>query len=115
MSEGNDHAAIPVRRYIAKYSLRTERLQAEFDVTHLPLEHLQRLYPGALPHDPLLYEGYRIGPEQAAALQPHMAEPFDFEMSEYLMEAYQAEDAAQQPPVHDGVHPVHVRLASSDR
>ena len=75
-----------LRRLITSYRADGDERVTCLDVTHIPLEAITAIVnPGA--NDPLLYDCYKLGFEQLAALQEYAKEDLDLAGFDYYLEA----------------------------
>lgn len=78
-----------VRRYISQFPRSTQGENAliqDIDATHIPLDVLRDTFQPP-PHDPLLYDGYELGPSQVVALQPFLPVALDLADYEFYLHA----------------------------
>jgi hypothetical protein len=75
-----------LRRLITSFRVDAEERVTQIDVTHIPFEAIRAIVtPGA--NDPLLYDCYKLGFEQLAALQQYLREDLDLAGFDYYLEA----------------------------
>jgi len=75
-----------LKRHITSFRADGDERVSQIDVTHIPFEAIRGIVtPG--PNDPLLYDCYKLGFEQLAALQEYVKVDLDLAGLSYYLEA----------------------------
>ncbi len=77
---------VDARRFLSKFCPDNELPMGRTDLSHVPLVTLRDIFHPP-PDDPLMYNSYKVGPEQAASLRPYISGPLDVVRFEYYLEA----------------------------
>ncbi|WP_449448585.1 DUF7683 domain-containing protein [Spirosoma arboris] len=78
-----------IQRLISWYNKSTGELEGEFNVDHIPLTYLRKLF-NPPPKDPLLYHPYTIRHFQAKRLTGLAKVKFNLDQYDYELECFQA-------------------------
>lgn len=75
----------PVQRSITWFDKTSEELLGDEALPELELSLLQQLFE--IPTTNPMFDTYRLGPIQAAALQPHLKHRIELEQYDYFLDA----------------------------